>query len=68
MKKVLFVLAGAALLALSACGTPAAVAPASDLIGKQAPDFTLNNALGGQTSLSDFLGEPVLLFFHMAVG
>ncbi|MBT3239648.1 MAG: redoxin domain-containing protein [Chloroflexi bacterium] len=33
-----------------------------------APEFTLDNALGGKTSLSDYSGKPVLLFFHMAVG
>lgn len=38
------------------------------LIGSAGTDFTLNDALGGQTSLSDFEGKPVLLYFHMAVG
>jgi cytochrome oxidase Cu insertion factor (SCO1/SenC/PrrC family) len=37
-------------------------------IGSIAPDFTLDDALGGQTSLSDYHGTPVLLFFHMAAG
>ena len=41
--------------------------PTAAMVGASAPDFTLANALGGQTSLSDFEGEPVLLFFHMAV-
>ena len=41
---------------------------ASSLVGMAAPGFTLDNALGGQTSLSDYAGQPVLLFFHMAVG
>ena len=36
--------------------------------GTRAPDFTLPNALGGEVSLSDYAGEPVFLFFHMAVG
>ena len=33
-----------------------------------APDFDLPNALGGDVSLSDYAGQPVFLFFHMAVG
>jgi len=33
-----------------------------------APDFTLPNALGGEVSLGDYAGQPVFLFFHMAVG
>lgn len=52
---------------LAACSTQTAEeVPA--LVGTTAPDFTLDNALGGQTSLSDYQGTPVLLFFHMAVG
>lgn len=42
--------------------------PADSLVGSTAPDFQLDDALGGQTSLSDYQGTPVLLFFHMAVG
>ena len=42
--------------------------PVASLVGSNAPDFTLDNVFGGQTSLSDFDGTPVLLFFHMAVG
>ncbi len=37
-------------------------------VGAQAPGFTLPNAAGGQVSLSDYAGQPVLLYFHMAVG
>jgi cytochrome oxidase Cu insertion factor (SCO1/SenC/PrrC family) len=37
-------------------------------VGADAPDFTLPNATGGEVSLSDFEGQPVLLYFHMAVG
>lgn len=36
--------------------------------GNDAPDFTLPDARGGEVSLADFSGQPVLLFFHMAVG
>lgn len=51
---------------LAACGSPPS--SASSLVGTVAPDFQLENALGGTTSLSDYSGTPVLLFFHMAVG
>lgn len=37
-------------------------------IGDQAPDFTLATADGAMVSLSDYVGQPVLLYFHMAVG
>jgi cytochrome oxidase Cu insertion factor (SCO1/SenC/PrrC family) len=37
-------------------------------IGNQAPDFTLNNSDGSPVSLSEYKGQPVLLFFHMAEG
>lgn len=37
-------------------------------VGAAAPDFTLPNATGGEVSLNDFEGQPVLLYFHMAVG
>lgn len=51
---------------LAACSTqPSADNPALET---SAPDFTLEDALGGEVSLSDYQGTPVLLFFHMAVG
>jgi cytochrome oxidase Cu insertion factor (SCO1/SenC/PrrC family) len=38
-------------------------------IGEAAPDFTLPTSDGGSVSLADYKGkQPVLLFFHMAVG
>ena len=51
---------------IAGCISQQAQVPA--LVGSNAPDFILDNALGGQTSLSDYDGTPVLLFFHMAVG
>ena len=33
-----------------------------------APDFTLPSATGEEVALSDFAGQPVMLYFHMAVG
>ena len=55
-----------AVLILSACSSDNAADNA--LIGTTAPDFTLENTQGGETSLSEYQGTPVLLFFHMAVG
>ena len=50
------------MLVLSACGS-------SELSeGDEAPDFTLPAADGSSVSLSDYQGEPVMLFFHMANG
>jgi cytochrome oxidase Cu insertion factor (SCO1/SenC/PrrC family) len=63
-----FTIVGVLLLALllAACGSPAPVE--QGIVGQDAPGFTLDDALGGQTSLADFSGQPVLLYFHMAVG
>jgi cytochrome oxidase Cu insertion factor (SCO1/SenC/PrrC family) len=59
---VLFLIAG---ILITACGNSA-----SDQIsiGASAPDFTLNSSEGTPVSLSDYKGQPVLLFFHMAEG
>jgi hypothetical protein len=38
-------------------------------VGDVAPDFTLQDTSGNPVSLSDYKGkQPVLLYFHMAVG
>lgn len=38
-------------------------------VGDPAPGFTLPTATGDEVSLADYTGkQPVLLFFHMAVG
>ena len=65
MKRTLFIISIFAFL-LAACGG-ASSAPASNEV-RPAPDFTLPNALGGDVLLSDYAGQPVFLFFHMAVG
>lgn len=51
---------------LAACAPQPA--PANPLVGVKAPDFELDNVLGSKTTLSEYAGTPVLLFFHMAVG
>jgi cytochrome oxidase Cu insertion factor (SCO1/SenC/PrrC family) len=66
MKNSLLVLTMLA-LTLAACGG-AAPATESVVTVTTAPEFTLPNALGGEVSLSDYTGQPVFLFFHMAVG
>jgi cytochrome oxidase Cu insertion factor (SCO1/SenC/PrrC family) len=67
MKKIILVSILLLVTVLSACSTQATEEMPA-LVGTTAPDFTLDDALGGQTSLSDYQGRPVLLFFHMAVG
>jgi len=37
-------------------------------VGDVAPAFRLPSVSGGEVQLSDYQGQPVLLFFHMAVG
>ena len=69
MKKYLYIpLFVMVALILTGCTSTSQPAPESALIGSAAPEFTLDNALGGKTALSDYDGTPVLLFFHMAVG
>lgn len=63
-----FVLTLFVLVAMIGVGCASTRETGSDLLGKEAPDFILENALGGQAALSDYDGMPVLLYFHMAVG
>jgi cytochrome oxidase Cu insertion factor (SCO1/SenC/PrrC family) len=65
MKRILYIVSILTFL-LAACGG-ASSTPAGDE-AHPAPDFTLPNALGREVALSDYAGQPVLLFFHMAVG
>ncbi len=62
-----FLIISMALVAIliTACGTPESGLEAGD----RAPDFSLTAADGDTVSLSDYRGEqPVLLYFHMALG
>jgi len=65
--KRVFLIVSMALVAIlvTACG-----APESGLEeGDRAPDFSLQAADGDTVSLSDYRSEqPVLLYFHMALG
>ena len=50
---------------LAACGS----GPQALAVGDPAPDFSLTTTEGTPVSLSDYQGrQPVLLYFHMAVG
>lgn len=49
---------------LAACGQSSD----NPLVGESAPDFTLPDASGDTVALADYSGQPVLLYFHMAVG
>ena len=65
VKRTLFILSTLALL-LAACSGASTNTKADQV--NPAPDFTLPNALGGEVSLSDYIGQPRFLFFHMAIG
>lgn len=66
--KMLFRLVPLVLLALISAACTGDDGSGEIEVGAEAPDFTLPNATGGEVSLSDFDGQPVLLYFHMAVG
>ena len=59
-------------LLIQACGTQlsAPALPSETAVTEAvAPDFTLPSAnTAGDISLSSYRGQPVLLYFHMAVG
>ena len=51
-------------LIAAACSTPAGLS-----VGEQAPSFSLPDLAGQEFSIGDYLDDqPVLLYFHMAVG
>jgi cytochrome oxidase Cu insertion factor (SCO1/SenC/PrrC family) len=65
--KRIFLIISMALVAIliTACGSPESGLEEGD----RAPDFSLQAADGDTVSLSDYRGEqPVLLYFHMALG
>lgn len=67
-KNRMWLLIVASMFFITACSQSEVTA--ESLAGTQAPAFQLDDARGGQVSLSDYTQEktPVLLYFHMAVG
>jgi hypothetical protein len=64
-RQSLIVLLLVALLALTLQGCD----KAGLAVGDTAPAFTLPTSTGGSVSLADYKGQqPVLLYFHMALG
>ena len=51
-------------LVLSACSS----GDSGLQVGDRAPDFKLESSDGENVALSDYRGQPVLLYFHMALG
>lgn len=64
-KKSIFVLLLAVFsgLLLAACGDSSGLQ-----VGDDAPDFSLQSVDGKRVSISDYSGQAVLLYFHMAMG
>lgn len=63
-----FIFIAPLLLLLAACGGDEDRDENGIEVGASAPGFTLPDAVGGEVSLSDYEGQPVLLYFHMAMG
>jgi len=72
LKPAILCLAFSLALSLAGCQVAAQAAPtASTPVApptkeNQAPAFTLPSSDGSTVSLSDYAGQPVLLYFHMA--
>jgi cytochrome oxidase Cu insertion factor (SCO1/SenC/PrrC family) len=66
IKTILIVVFLTAGILLTACDTN--LSSNQIRVGNPAPDFTLINSGGSLVSLSEYKGQPVLLFFHMAEG
>ena len=66
--RLIGMLLAACLLAASLL-TACATAQQAPTVGNPAPEFTLDATGGGSVSLSEYKDvQPVLLYFHMAVG
>ena len=66
---LLLMLTLAIMLLLQACGGGGDGDEVEGIkVGAKAPDFTLSSATGEEVSLDDYADQPVLLYFHMAMG
>ena len=54
--------------AATAAATSTVTPAATTAVENRAPAFTLPSSDGSTVSLSDYAGQPVLLYFHMANG
>jgi cytochrome oxidase Cu insertion factor (SCO1/SenC/PrrC family) len=66
IKTIIIVILLTAGILLTACDTNSSSNQIH--VGNLAPDFILSNSDGSPVSLSEYKGQPVLLFFHMAEG